>query len=84
MPTAGTLGLGSDRVEGSLRRCQTRPVPAGSVGSALTAEEIERRVLAMLPEVRERGDEVASLRRLPRDLVDSLNLARARMLTTAG
>ncbi len=50
---------------------------AGSGASALSVEEIEQRVLALLPEVRERGEEIASLRRLPRDLVDSLKQAGA-------
>lgn len=50
---------------------------AGSGASALSVEEIEQRVLALLPEVRERGEEIASLRRLPRDLVDSLKKAGA-------
>ena len=49
----------------------------GPADSALTADDIERRVVALLPEVCERGDEIASLRRLPRDLVDTLKQAGA-------
>jgi hypothetical protein len=40
-------------------------------------------VPALLPEVRERGEEIASLRRLLRDLVDSLkNVAASKATVT--
>ena len=49
----------------------------GGPGTALGPDEIARRVESLLPEVRERGDEIAALRRLPSDLVASLKAAGA-------
>src|SRR3954453_22090022 len=39
---------------------------------ALDGPEIARRVSVLLPEIEARGDEIAAVRRLPRDLVDAL------------
>jgi indole-3-acetate monooxygenase len=39
---------------------------------AIDGPEIARRVMALLPEIEGRGDEIAAARRLPRDLVDAL------------
>ena len=50
---------------------------ADSVDHVLTDGEIGQRVEALLPAIRARGDEIASLRQLPRDLVDSLKGAGA-------
>ena len=42
---------------------------------ALDGAEITRRVEALLPEIDGRADEIAEMRRLPRDLVDALKMA---------
>ena len=80
---ATLLGGANEQTVGNFTQLLTqrerglRAVTTEPAGSALTAEEIERRVVALLPEIRERGDEIASLRRLPRDLVDTLKQAGA-------
>src|SRR3712207_5163902 len=65
------------RRRGGRAHARLGPVTAPLAGAALTADDIEQRVLALLPSIRERGEEIASLRRLPRDLVDDLKAAGA-------